>query len=292
MLVAAHGNSLRSMVMAIEGLTPDEILKRELAHRRAGGLPDQQERHDMKGRLWPYSWARGMPPGRPKVPAKGGEPTAGGCIASPAVAVAAAAPSPRTRCGRARGGRTQVVKAHPGRAAPPNSGPRGELGRPSAGTGGQPRAQDRRPRGVARGRCAPEGRSDVAQPGRGAESERSGGRPARAQKGGGRQVIQRALVALGRRRSRRRPLPPSGDEAVQRAAQVQSACRRSRFRVRRRSRARGSRRSLARGRRRAGVRYRRRRAGVSVVHQTPWPRSTPPPSPVSRACAARPSGSR
>ena len=30
-LVAAHGNSLRSIVMAIEGLTPDEILKRELA---------------------------------------------------------------------------------------------------------------------------------------------------------------------------------------------------------------------------------------------------------------------
>ncbi len=30
-LVAAHGNSLRAMVMAIEGLTPDEILKRELA---------------------------------------------------------------------------------------------------------------------------------------------------------------------------------------------------------------------------------------------------------------------
>jgi 2,3-bisphosphoglycerate-dependent phosphoglycerate mutase len=30
-LVAAHGNSLRSMVMAIEGLTPDEILRRELA---------------------------------------------------------------------------------------------------------------------------------------------------------------------------------------------------------------------------------------------------------------------
>ena len=30
-LVAAHGNSLRSMVMAIEGLTPDQILKRELA---------------------------------------------------------------------------------------------------------------------------------------------------------------------------------------------------------------------------------------------------------------------
>ena len=30
-LVAAHGNSLRSMVMAIEKLTPDEILKREIA---------------------------------------------------------------------------------------------------------------------------------------------------------------------------------------------------------------------------------------------------------------------
>jgi 2,3-bisphosphoglycerate-dependent phosphoglycerate mutase len=29
-LVAAHGNSLRSMVMAIEQLTPEEILKREL----------------------------------------------------------------------------------------------------------------------------------------------------------------------------------------------------------------------------------------------------------------------
>src|SRR5512147_1837484 len=29
--VAAHGNSLRSMVMAIEGLTPEQILKRELA---------------------------------------------------------------------------------------------------------------------------------------------------------------------------------------------------------------------------------------------------------------------
>ncbi len=29
-LVAAHGNSLRALIMAIEGLTPDEILKREL----------------------------------------------------------------------------------------------------------------------------------------------------------------------------------------------------------------------------------------------------------------------
>jgi 2,3-bisphosphoglycerate-dependent phosphoglycerate mutase len=30
-LVAAHGNSLRALVMAIEGLTPDEILAREIA---------------------------------------------------------------------------------------------------------------------------------------------------------------------------------------------------------------------------------------------------------------------
>jgi 2,3-bisphosphoglycerate-dependent phosphoglycerate mutase len=30
-LIAAHGNSLRALVMAIEQLTPDEILKREIA---------------------------------------------------------------------------------------------------------------------------------------------------------------------------------------------------------------------------------------------------------------------
>lgn len=30
-LVAAHGNSLRAMVMAIEGLSPEQILKREIA---------------------------------------------------------------------------------------------------------------------------------------------------------------------------------------------------------------------------------------------------------------------
>ena len=29
-LVAAHGNSLRSIVMEIEGLGPDEIVKREI----------------------------------------------------------------------------------------------------------------------------------------------------------------------------------------------------------------------------------------------------------------------
>jgi 2,3-bisphosphoglycerate-dependent phosphoglycerate mutase len=29
-LVAAHGNSIRSLIMAIEGLTPDQIIKREL----------------------------------------------------------------------------------------------------------------------------------------------------------------------------------------------------------------------------------------------------------------------
>jgi len=30
-IVAAHGNSLRALVMALEGLSPDEILKREIA---------------------------------------------------------------------------------------------------------------------------------------------------------------------------------------------------------------------------------------------------------------------
>ena len=30
-LVAAHGNSLRSIVMALEQLTPEQILKREIA---------------------------------------------------------------------------------------------------------------------------------------------------------------------------------------------------------------------------------------------------------------------
>jgi 2,3-bisphosphoglycerate-dependent phosphoglycerate mutase len=30
-IVAAHGNSLRSLVMELEGLSPEEILKRELA---------------------------------------------------------------------------------------------------------------------------------------------------------------------------------------------------------------------------------------------------------------------
>jgi 2,3-bisphosphoglycerate-dependent phosphoglycerate mutase len=34
-LIAAHGNSLRALVMALEGLSPDEIVKRELAT----GLP-------------------------------------------------------------------------------------------------------------------------------------------------------------------------------------------------------------------------------------------------------------
>ena len=34
-LVAAHGNSLRALIMALDGLTPDEIVKLELAT----GLP-------------------------------------------------------------------------------------------------------------------------------------------------------------------------------------------------------------------------------------------------------------
>ena len=29
-LISAHGNSLRALIMALEGLTPDEIVKREL----------------------------------------------------------------------------------------------------------------------------------------------------------------------------------------------------------------------------------------------------------------------
>ena len=29
-LVAAHGNSLRALIMALDGLTPEEILKQEL----------------------------------------------------------------------------------------------------------------------------------------------------------------------------------------------------------------------------------------------------------------------
>jgi 2,3-bisphosphoglycerate-dependent phosphoglycerate mutase len=49
-LVAAHGNSIRSLIMAIEGLSPDEIVKRELAtgvpvvyHLGADSLPVSSE---------------------------------------------------------------------------------------------------------------------------------------------------------------------------------------------------------------------------------------------------------
>jgi 2,3-bisphosphoglycerate-dependent phosphoglycerate mutase len=49
-LVAAHGNSLRSLIMAIEGLTPEQILKRELDtgvpvyyKLKANSLPDKIE---------------------------------------------------------------------------------------------------------------------------------------------------------------------------------------------------------------------------------------------------------
>ena len=31
MLVSAHGNSLRALIMALDGLTPDEVVKLELA---------------------------------------------------------------------------------------------------------------------------------------------------------------------------------------------------------------------------------------------------------------------
>jgi 2,3-bisphosphoglycerate-dependent phosphoglycerate mutase len=49
-LVAAHGNSLRALIMAIEGLTPEQILKRELEtgvpvyyKLKANSLPDKIE---------------------------------------------------------------------------------------------------------------------------------------------------------------------------------------------------------------------------------------------------------
>jgi 2,3-bisphosphoglycerate-dependent phosphoglycerate mutase len=49
-LVAAHGNSLRALIMAIEGLTPEQILKRELDtgvpvyyKLKANSLPDKIE---------------------------------------------------------------------------------------------------------------------------------------------------------------------------------------------------------------------------------------------------------
>jgi 2,3-bisphosphoglycerate-dependent phosphoglycerate mutase len=49
-LVAAHGNSLRSLIMAIEGLTPEQILKRELEtgvpiyyKLKANSLPEKIE---------------------------------------------------------------------------------------------------------------------------------------------------------------------------------------------------------------------------------------------------------
>jgi 2,3-bisphosphoglycerate-dependent phosphoglycerate mutase len=49
-LVSAHGNSLRALIMAIEGLTPEQILKRELEtgvpvyyKLKANSLPDKIE---------------------------------------------------------------------------------------------------------------------------------------------------------------------------------------------------------------------------------------------------------
>ena len=41
-LVAAHGNSLRALVMVLEKLTPEQILKRELGDRRADHLSAQR----------------------------------------------------------------------------------------------------------------------------------------------------------------------------------------------------------------------------------------------------------
>jgi 2,3-bisphosphoglycerate-dependent phosphoglycerate mutase len=49
-LVSAHGNSLRALIMALEGLTPEQILKRELEtgvpivyHLKADSRPESVE---------------------------------------------------------------------------------------------------------------------------------------------------------------------------------------------------------------------------------------------------------
>ncbi len=41
-LVSAHGNSLRALVMVLDRHTPESIVKRELGHRRADDLPAQR----------------------------------------------------------------------------------------------------------------------------------------------------------------------------------------------------------------------------------------------------------
>ena len=43
-LVAAHGNSLRALIMVLEKLTPEQILKRELATGVPDDLPAQRRR--------------------------------------------------------------------------------------------------------------------------------------------------------------------------------------------------------------------------------------------------------
>ncbi len=44
-LVAAHGNSLRALIMVLEKLSPEQILKRELGDRRTNHLPPQRRLH-------------------------------------------------------------------------------------------------------------------------------------------------------------------------------------------------------------------------------------------------------
>ena len=44
-LVAAHGNSLRALIMVLEKLSPEEILDARTRHRRADHLPAQRRCH-------------------------------------------------------------------------------------------------------------------------------------------------------------------------------------------------------------------------------------------------------
>src|SRR3989442_651493 len=68
-LVAAHGNSLRALIMVLEQLTPEQILKRELA----SGAP-QRRRHGGCEGLWLFGFGGGgRITGRP---AQGGFPPA------------------------------------------------------------------------------------------------------------------------------------------------------------------------------------------------------------------------
>ena len=55
-LVSAHGNSLRALIMVLERLSPREIVARELGDRRAADLPAQR-RCDRGGEAGPHGLA-------------------------------------------------------------------------------------------------------------------------------------------------------------------------------------------------------------------------------------------